>query len=79
MGYIIAHSRPVISHWKSMTPEMDPIPVTVGDFMELLEQGYTLDHFEPSYGGVQSRFDKREYLGFYIHMPPRVPEYHCTY
>jgi hypothetical protein len=32
-------------------PDTDPIPVTVGDFMELLEQGYTLSHVEPPYGG----------------------------
>jgi hypothetical protein len=32
-------------------PKVDPIPVTVGDFVELLEQGYTYDHREPPYGG----------------------------
>lgn len=32
-------------------PKKDPIPVTIGDFIELLEQGYTLDHREPPYGG----------------------------
>jgi hypothetical protein len=32
-------------------PEIDPVPVTVGDFVALLEQGYTYDHREPPYGG----------------------------
>lgn len=32
-------------------PATDPTPVTVGDFIELLEQGYTYDHREPPYGG----------------------------
>jgi hypothetical protein len=32
-------------------PKTNPIPVTVGDFIELLEQGYTIDHREPPYGG----------------------------
>ncbi len=32
-------------------PRIDPIPVTVGDFTGLLEQGYTYDHREPPHGG----------------------------
>ena len=35
-------------------PANDPLPVTVGDFIELLEQGYTYDHREPPYGGCGS-------------------------
>lgn len=32
-------------------PQLDPIPRTVGEFVQLLEQGYTLDHREPPIGG----------------------------